>query len=436
MGERKMTKDYDILRSEVTDGLVRLAEGLSEEELKANADNIKIILGEAYETVIGILKKYLDIREEYYPLVTIWIIGTYIHNEFETYPYLFINAMRGSGKTRFLRLIEALSHNGELVSSLKEAVLFRDCKGKTLLIDEFESIMSKENQSLRELLNAGYKKGNKVKRMKRVRKEGKEDYEVETFDVYVPICMANIWGVEEVLADRCVTMILEKSNNPSILRYVERFKHIPEVFWVKKVFLNNLVQLCSFFDVGGVLDRWNSYVEKKYCQMNNIYTQTTLTTLTTQTTPNLEELKMFNKIDETGINGRNLELWMPLLLSAKMIGESVFDDLLKIAGTLTKEKKSEEMTESRDVMVYDFVSQQPFTNDFTSIKDLTYQFREFIGNQEGDDKWINDRWFGRALKRLKLDLDKRRLRHGVEIRLNISKAIEKMHIFKQEVKND
>jgi len=432
MDDKKKISDYDILREEVTDGLVRLPEDLDGEVLKVNSDKIRIVLGEAYEKVISVLKRYVDLREEYYPLLTTWIIGTYMHKSFDTYPYLFINAMRGSGKTRVLKLIEALANNGELISSLREAVLFRDCKNKTILIDEFESIMNKENQALRELLNAGYKKGNKVKRMKKVRKGDGEDYEVETFEVYTPICMANIWGVEEVLADRCITLILEKSNNSTVLRLIEDFDTIPEIKWIKKVFLNNLVQLCSYFGVQSVKTKWNCFIINKY-------TQTTLTTLTTQTTLENDsisltqsDLDMFNKIDLTGINGRNLELMLPLLLTARIIGDSVFDNLLEVASTLTKERKKEEMTESRDVMVFDFVSQQQFVNDFTSIKDLTYKFRQFIGNEEGEDKWVNDKWFGRALKRLSLIVDKRRLRYGIEVRLDISKAIEKMGMFRQE----
>jgi len=424
-------EDYEVTRDLVTDGLVRLAEGLTDEELKENVDKIKIVLGEAYEMVISILRKYLDLREEYYPLITTWIIGTYLHSSFDTYPYLFMNAMRGSGKTKVLKLISALANRGELISSLREAVLFRDCKDKTICVDEFESIMSKENQALRELLNAAYKKGNKVKRLKKVRKTDGEDYEIESFELYTPICMANIWGMEEVLLDRCITVILEKSSNPTILRLIEDFDKLDEIKWVKKVFLNNLVQLCSYFGVGGVKKKWNCFIIKKY-------TQTTLTPPTAFTSleknqPSLthSDLEMFNKIHDTEINGRNLELWLPLLLTSKMIGETVFDNILGVAAKLTKETKKEEMTESRDVSVFDFVSRN-LCNEYISIKDLTHSFRDFIGEGDNEERWVNDKWLGRALKRLSLVLDKRRVARGIEVRLNISKAIEKMVLFRQE----
>jgi len=74
-----------------------------------------------------------------------------MHSQFMTFPILFINAMRGSGKSRFLNLSSNLANQGIYVhSNLTEAVAFRT-KG-SLFIDEFESLGSKEKQTLRELL--------------------------------------------------------------------------------------------------------------------------------------------------------------------------------------------------------------------------------------------------------------------------------------------
>jgi len=67
---------------------------MNEEEL----DEVKIKLGESYEDIILFLKDYIDMKEENYPLLALWIIGTYFHKSFSTFPYLFVNAMRGSGR--------------------------------------------------------------------------------------------------------------------------------------------------------------------------------------------------------------------------------------------------------------------------------------------------------------------------------------------------
>jgi len=421
-------KDYEqeIIKSEVTDGLVRLPEGLTEEELRNNAEKIKLVVGEAYETLINTLKKYSDLREEYYHLVAIWIMGTYIHKEFNTYPYLFINAMRGSGKTRLLKLIASFSKNGEVLTSLREAVLFRDCKDKTILIDEFEGIASKENQPIRELLNAGYKKGNKVKRLKRVKKITGDEYEIEAFEIYTPICLANIWGMEEVLSDRCISLVLEKSNNIVVTKILENFDNLDTTKWVKRVFFNNLVELWSYFSGYGYMEAWNDYILYKYTN-----TLTTLTPLTTDTPPKQNSLflEMFNKIDETGISGRSLELMFPLFLVSRCLSEKAFEMMLKIAKMLNDEKREDEMIESRDISFIDFVSRQ-ISSEFIPIKEVTFKFREFVGEEDDGDKWLNTRWVGRAIKRLNLSLDKRKMSHGNEVRLNIKKANEKMMAFR------
>ena len=58
---------------------------------KLTTEEMKLILGTVYEKIIEVLKQYCDLKEEYYPVVATWIIGTYLHKSFNTYPYLFIN---------------------------------------------------------------------------------------------------------------------------------------------------------------------------------------------------------------------------------------------------------------------------------------------------------------------------------------------------------
>lgn len=400
---------------------------LTEKEL-GELDNVKLILGRAYEDIKGILHEYMDMREDYYDLMALWIIGTYIHSSFDTYPYLFINAMRGSGKSRAMKLIASLSRNGTLNTSMREAVLFRMGK-RTLCIDEFEQVNSKEAQALREILNASYKKGITIARMK---KQG-EDYVLDEFEPYKPICMANIWGMEEVLGDRCVTLILEKSSDPRRTRLNEDFENNVIISVVK----NNLslcqVYLCSFFAKTGVLRKWNNYINLRYKYTPTYTTSTTTTTLTTQQTTNdelqdIKLLEMFNKIHDTGINGRNLELMMPFFMISNFLSDDIFTKILKLAEEMTKERKENEMTESRDVTLIDFVSKFGLP-DFITIKKLTVDFRNFLGDDEGDEKWINPRWVGRALKRLNLIREKRRVSKGIEIIPHVSKAIKQMKMF-------
>ena len=184
---------------------------LKAEEIKK--ENFKKLIHSTYDKIVEILREYVDMREDYYTIVALWIIGTYFHKQFSTYPYLFFNAMKGSGKTRILNLISNLAWNGKHLISLSEAVLFRTASESTFCIDEFERIGGKDKQALRELLNAGYKKGMGVERSRKItyqnQKFGGEKYKIEKYELYCPIAMANIWGMEEVLADRCIILTLE-----------------------------------------------------------------------------------------------------------------------------------------------------------------------------------------------------------------------------------
>jgi hypothetical protein len=52
----------------------------------------KTNMTQCYYDIYDLLGEWCDIPEDYKKIVSIWIIGTYFHKNFNTYPYLFINA--------------------------------------------------------------------------------------------------------------------------------------------------------------------------------------------------------------------------------------------------------------------------------------------------------------------------------------------------------
>jgi len=400
------------------DGAKEINATIKELEERKLKDEVRLELSKIYEDILGVLKKFCDIKEEYYPIVAMWIIGTYVHDEFETFPYLFFNAMRGSGKTRILRLVAELSKNGELLGSMSESVLFRTAKGTTMCIDEFEKVDSQEKQALRELLNSAYKKGQKIKRMKK----SKEDYVVEEFEVYTSVCMANIWGMEEVLGDRCITIILEKSDRPEITKLIENYTKDPMIQSIKTRLGAIQCSLCSVVMPKQLEMGWNNYILDKYVTYNTtLYTLNTQTTLTTQ-----HDLDFYNKMDNAGIEGRHFELSFPLLIIARFLNN--FEEFLVIIKELIAEKKAEDLTESKDIQIFNFISQQDPLN-FIPINNLTSKFRDFMGVEEREVTWVNSKWIGRALKRLALIKEKVRKTGGISVVVDVAKAQEKMKMF-------
>lgn len=407
---------------------------LEEEQVKDLAKNgteeeKKELMMFGYHLIKDNLKKYCDLREDYYNLITLWIIGTYLHKEFRCYPYLFLNAMRGSGKTRILKLISSFSWNGVLIGSPSESVLFRTAYDSTMCIDEFESVGGKEKSALRELLNAAYKKGLKVKRNKKIKNKEEESYEIEEFDVYCPISMANIWGMEEVLSDRCLTLILEKSNDPVKTRLMELDGFDSEYRYLLEAVSS--VVMCSVVTVKNIYNKWNNYISE---DTNNYIHYTTLhNTLhyTNNTEPDLkpEFKRLFEKIKDVNLIGRDLELFFPLFIIANIFGEDILEQTLRTAYNITQERNQETKNENPDVMLIDYLVNYPKSEkEYVSIKEISKEFALFA---DGED-WINAKWVGRALKRLNLIYDKKRVGSGIKARINYSKAREKIKLFKDE----
>lgn len=391
---------------------------LNKEDLELLKEDNKEKLRKAYFLLIKILNKYLDLKPEYYDIIALWIIGTYYHKQFITFPYLFLNAVKGSGKSRALRLITTLSWNGELTNNLSESVLFRTAGEHTLGIDELEHIGSKDKSTLRELLNSAYKQGVSVKRVYKNKGKEREEYNTEEFKLYTPIIMANIWGMDEVVGDRCLSLILEKSNKKEVTLLMENFEHDDDILLFK-----------STFSVGSVVSdaknniytAWNDYI----LSINNTYTSYISSITNTTYTSDI----FFLKIKESGIEGRHLELFFPLFMIAIDIG--YLDELINIAKQMIKEKKEEDVSEGRDTSFLEFIARYNDPNDFIPIRKLTNEFK-------GDDEsqWITPEWIGRALKRMGLIIEKKRVGKGREVMINFKKAREKLRMFGIDIKED
>jgi len=387
-------------------------------------------LSKCYYDIIDFMDEWIDINPDYKKIIAIWIIGTYFHKSFNTFPYLFLNAMRGSGKTRLLNIISWLQYNGngEVLTNPSDAVIFRTAKERGIILDEFESQKSKDKQAMREYMNACYKKGGMVYRMEKERdKDGKEKQVAKGHSLFTPIAMANINGIEDVLADRSISLILEKSMNPILVKKIEDFSSNFKLQDLKvrlNKFCIDFMLRCNVMLMKGVLQEWNLYINERYTtSLHTIHTLHNSTSLHDE---------IFRRIDETGIYGRNLELFFPLLLTAKEINTFIFDDILKVISKLNSAKKEDEFAESKDVTLIEYVSLcERYQFEMIYLNDFCREFKEFAG-QRGEEDEITSIWVGLALKRLKLVKQKTRVSKGIMIHLDVSKAKEKILMFKAD----
>lgn len=391
----------------------------------------KKMLRECYEKIVYIHHHYLDWEPEEIKLQALWDIATYFFKGFPTFPYRFITAMKGSAKTRLLKITEALAWRAKLTSGMSESALFRNASTSTLLFDEAESIGRKEKQALREIANSGYKSGSVIIRVKEVKVEGQKTFVNEEFPIYSPKMFANIWGMEEVLGDRCISSVIEKSGNPAKTKLIEDFGTNSMFLEIKRTLEALSVVLCSVVMDFWSIEKWNSYIFNRYTTTYTTYTTTNYTILhTSQITP--LEREFFEKIDNTNLQGRDLELYFPLFIVGKLIDDDLLEHILVIAKEKSQEKKTSDFLESKDIALIDFISKMEPNLQFRSIKELTHDFKMFYEDDDEGLTWLNPKWFGRAMKRLKLVLTHRRLGRGIDIIPDVIKARERIKIFKSE----
>jgi hypothetical protein len=300
---------------------------------------------------------------------------------------------------------------------------------RTLLIDEFESVGDRHKQALRELLNAAYKKGGHVERIKKVKTLGEDKMVVERFNVYCPVAMANIWGMDSVLSDRCISLILDKSDKKQVTLLIENFETDPEIQELKR-----FVQ--SSFSVGSacqlscatytsVPERWNSYV-----LVHTLHTLHTLPPQPTLPTLTITEIDFFDKIRKTKIEGRNLELFFPLFILANLSG--ALDETIQTAKKMVQEKKKDSLAEDRYMELLSYLNKLPQIDEWLSISQI------YADLKENEKDWISPEWISRALKTNNLIIERRRVASGRQVRIDWNKLKEKIrvHFPQEEIKEE
>jgi Protein of unknown function (DUF3631) len=155
------------------------------------------------------IRSYVTLGETCYALViALWLAATHVWHTFDAFPYLVVtSSTKRSGKTRLLELISFVASNSRLVANISPAALYRtiDEEKPTLLVDEAEMFSSAKSE-YRSLLNAGYRRGQTVKRH-----DG--DY-----GTYCPKAFALIGDVHDTLRDRSI--VIEMRRGEAARRFV------------------------------------------------------------------------------------------------------------------------------------------------------------------------------------------------------------------------
>jgi hypothetical protein len=157
------------------------------------------------------VRRFVVVDELQADTLALWIAHTHGSEAFDCTPYLAITSPeKRSGKTRLLEVLELIVREALPTANTSDAALFRSISEPptpTLLLDEVDAIFkAREREDLRGLLNAGYRRGAKVRRM-----GGARNTTLETFEVYCPKAFAGIGNcLPDTILDRSIGIALQR----------------------------------------------------------------------------------------------------------------------------------------------------------------------------------------------------------------------------------
>lgn len=144
--------------------------------------------------------------------VTLWAAHAHMVEHFYTTPRLAVLSPEPeSGKTRVLEILDLLTPRPMLVFSPSVAAIFRKLAQEqiTLLFDEVDTIFTKrgkddQNEDLRALLNAGYRRGASIPRCVG------PHHDVEEFAVFAAVALAGIGDLPDTIMTRSIVIKMRR----------------------------------------------------------------------------------------------------------------------------------------------------------------------------------------------------------------------------------
>ena len=218
----------------------------------------------------------------------LWTMLTYAYPVWPAVPYLSVGGPLGSGKSRLFEVLGPLVYRPIHSSNTTAPSLFRTLhtQGGTVLLDEAERLNDRTPDAgeIRSILLAGYKRGGQATRLERIG----DDFKPVSFEVYGPKAVAAISSMPAALLSRCIRIMMFRAGKGSVVPR-RRIRPGAPVWRELRDDLH-----CMALSYGARLvamgDRQPDCVE---------------------------------------LNGRDLELWLPILGIAKLVENAGMDGLVE-----------------------------------------------------------------------------------------------------------
>src|SRR3989338_2356479 len=261
---------------------------------------------------------YLYFREPLlYYIHALWDIGTYSHQVFSAYPIFENRGLSGTAKTKTMVVSSYITLNAtDIMINPSEATLFREteCIRPTKYIDEAERLFKWTKEGMEpdnrvELINASYTRNGAVLRQE---KQGNK-YVTKRYHCYSPTMISSITGLFGATENRAITQIHTKSPDNDKRGERDPEDDINDVKW------KEIRNKCYLF----TLQNWKRIYDEY---------------LTFQIGVNKEG-------KEYGIKKRDLQIWKPILVLAKIIDAKLYEDILLFAEKTSNLRRADLLSE-------------------------------------------------------------------------------------------
>jgi len=260
-------------------------------------------VSEVYWKVLGRVKRFVnfDWDPRLYHVVSCYIVATYFAQAFPAFPQLHFVGSISSGKTRAGLTVARAARRGLSTTDTSEASIFRIAEGvgATLLIDDVWGEGAK-------IAHLTYKKGVSVPR---VEKGAGEQLRLRLFETYCPTVYTGVELPIEHKRSRAIVVNMQKAPDPNPEGRDPEPRDFEDV--------RRELYLCELTQFSEVRLRFNELARRRR---------------------------------ELGLEGRDFEVWGPLLAVAALVGEDVFKEVHEYAMHDVGRKIEEMYLEEKEVL--------------------------------------------------------------------------------------
>ena len=175
---------------------------------------------ELLDRMSGFIRRFVVVSKREAHALAVWALATYAVAAFDIAPVLVVRSpMKRCGKTLLFDVLALLVRRAFLTINASAATIFRvlDQSTPTVFFDEAETLRGRGEraEAIREILNAGHRRGQGVPRCVG------EAHEVRWFDVFGFKAVAAIGRLWDTVEDRAITIEMRRKRKED---KVERFR--------------------------------------------------------------------------------------------------------------------------------------------------------------------------------------------------------------------